>query len=304
MNPIKFLKWIAVLLVTAIVFLGVLPLVLIGLFSNFLPSFSTESADLNSLNKIAVVEVQEVILDSRKVLEQLYKQANDDSVKGIVLRIDSPGGAVGPSQEIYSAVKKLKAKKPIIASMGSVAASGGLYASLAASKVLCQPGTLTGSIGVLLQMPNFTKIADQYGFQMHTFKSGKYKDTGNSFRELNADDKALLQEMIDESYDAFISAVSEGRNIPLEQVREFADGRVILGSSALEFGLVDGYGDIYDAARLVFEELGEPLKEDEMPKLIYPLDKEKIWKKFLEAALPLDKFISQSSTLNGSFNYM
>ena len=298
MNPVKFLKWIAVLLITAVVFFGVLPLILIGLFANFLPSFDLASTDTANVNKIAVVEIQEVILDSRKVLEQLYKQAHDDSVKGIVLRIDSPGGAVGPSQEIYSAVKKLKEKKPIIASMGSVAASGGLYASLAASKVLCQPGTLTGSIGVLLQMPNFTKIADQYGFQMHTFKSGKFKDTGNSFRELNSEDKALLQETIDESYDAFISAVSKGRNIPLEQVREFADGRVILGSSALELGLVDGYGDIYDAARLVFEELGEPLEEDEMPKLIYPLDKDKIWKKFFEAVLPLDGLIARSSAFN------
>ncbi|RMG44059.1 MAG: signal peptide peptidase SppA [Candidatus Dadabacteria bacterium] len=220
-------------------------------------------------NVVAVVELEGEIESSKDVVNELYKQARDKEVKGIVLRINSPGGAVGPSQDIYDAVRKIKKIKPVIASMGSVAASGGFYSALGASKIFCQPGTLTGSIGVILQVPNFSAIADKYGFKMVTVKSGKMKDVGNPFRGMKPEEKAFLESTVKKVHAQFVDAVVKGRGLPLEKVKEFADGRVIVGSDAKKLGLVDGFGGVRTAARAVFDELGKPLKENEYPELRY-----------------------------------
>jgi len=222
---------------------------------------------------VAVVEVTGAIMESKEVLEKLYKQIENPEVKGIVLRVDSPGGAVGPAQEIYSAVKQLKSRKPIVASMGAVAASGGLYVALGASKIFCQPGTLTGSIGVIMQLPNFTEVTRKIGVDMITIKSGELKDAGNSFRAMTDDERKYFESTISRAHSDFIDAVAAGRSLERDKVLEFADGRVLLGSDAKNLKLVDEYGDIYDAARAVFEILGEPLKENELPKLYYPKDR-------------------------------
>lgn len=221
---------------------------------------------------VAVVEILGEIRDTKDVIQKLHDQVEDNDIKGIVLRIDSPGGTVAASQDVYSVVKELKKKKPIVVSMGDVAASGGLYSALSASKIFCQPGTLTGSIGVIMQMPNLTKLADTVGVQMTTIKSGALKDVGNPFRPISPDEQNYLTDTIKTVHEDFMGAVSESRGIPLEKVKEFADGRIITGRLAKELGLVDDFGDVYTASKEIFKIKGEPLKEGELPNLYYPED--------------------------------
>lgn len=242
---------------------------------------------------VAVVELHGMIEDATEVLGQLYKQAADKEIPAIVLRVDSPGGAVAPSEELYHAVKRLKAQKPIVVSMGSVAASGGLYASLAASKVFCQPGTQTGSIGVVMQVPNFTNIADKVGFTMITVKSGALKDVGNPFRPMSDSDREFLESTAQKVHGAFIQAVVEGRNLPEAKVRQFADGRVIIGTEAKELGLVDDFGDIYDAAREALKLAKVDLPAGEQPRLVYVNKKKGTIAKLLESASSLSEIATQ-----------
>ena len=157
----RFLLWILTIAVSLVILFAGVPLVIALLFKAGSTAF--ESGAPTDPNVVAVLEVNHEILDLSSVVKELYRQVENDHVKGIVLRVDSPGGAVGPSQELYSAVKRLKSVKPIVASMGSVAASGGLYVTLGASKIFAQPGTMTGSIGVILQIPNFKKVTDLVG---------------------------------------------------------------------------------------------------------------------------------------------
>lgn len=231
--------------------------------------------------RVAVVELAGPIEDANEVLKALYQEARNADTKAIVLRVDSPGGAVAPSEEIYNAVKKLKAEKPIVVSMGSLAASGGLYSSLAASKILCQPGTQTGSIGVIMQIPNFSTVADKVGVSMVTVKSGNLKDVGNQFRPMTDDERQFLQDTATKVHNIFIQAVVEGRKLSEDKVRQFADGRVIIGHEAKALGLVDDFGDVYDAGREALKLAGITLKPDELPSLHYANRK----KNFLERAL-------------------
>ena len=279
----------------AVVFIGI-PLVLAigGVALSKTVSENGERPLGDHTKKIAVVELEGIIMKSRETVEELYRQADDASVKGIVLRIDSPGGAVGPSQEIYETVKKLKSKKPIVVSMGSVAASGGLYSALGATKIYAQSGTITGSIGVIMQAPNFTELAQKVGVEMVTIKSGKLKDVGNSFRKMLPEEEEYLQKTLHASHQEFITAVSNSRNIPREKVVGFADGRIILGTEAKELGLIDEIGDIYDAARGVFEILKEPLPGGVTPHLFYPKDKYRELRKLFEAVSSLPTFLSSS----------
>ena len=280
-----YLLWLAKLITLVIVFFIVVPMLL----GAVLVAVQSQVGELPVAGKklVAVVELKGMIESSKDVIEHLYEQIKDSRVRGIVLRIDSPGGAVGPAQEIYEAVSKLKTQKPIVASMGGVAASGGLYAALGASKVFAQPGTLTGSVGVILQIPNLTKVTEKLGVEMLTIKSGKFKDAGNAFREMTEEDRAFLQSTVDEVNTEFINAIVQGRGIDRGKVLEFADGRVLLGSRAMELGLVDKIGGVYDAAREVFEILGKPLKTEEQPDIFYAEDKFARLKKLFEGALDL-----------------
>ena len=289
-------------LITIIIIILFLPVLLVGVITGVSQQLATNKV-LPRANKVAVVEVKDMIQDSKKVLKELYKYAGDRSIDGIVLRVDSPGGAVGPSQEIYSAVKNLKKVKPIVASMGSVAASGGLYVALGASKVLAQPGTLTGSIGVIMQAPNFTQIADKLGLQMITIKSGKFKDAGNVFREMTDEDREFLQSTVDVLYRDFRAAVVSSRGIPLEKVNKFADGRVIVGSQALDYGLVDGMGDLYDAARMVFEVKGKPLPKGIQPQLVFSDDNLEKFRTLFENVLSWSQTVTSGSYARGMQAY-
>ncbi len=245
--------------------------------------------------RVSVVELAGVIEDSTEVLKELYHAARDKDVKAIVLRIDSPGGAVAPSEEVFNAVRRLKAEKPIVVSMGSLAASGGLYSAVGASKIFCQPGTQTGSIGVVMQIPNFTTIANKVGFDMITVKSGALKDAGNQFRPMTEVEKKFLEDTANKVHDAFIKAVAEGRNIPEEKVRTFADGRVLLGSEAKAYGLVDDFGDVYDAGREALKLAKVELKPDEVPNLVYVNEKKGLLQRALESASSLPSLVQGAS---------
>jgi protease-4 len=199
--------------------------------------------------KVAIVRVEGPIVSSGRVIEELRDYAKDPSVKAVVLRVESPGGAVAPSQEIYEEVKKLREKKPVIVSMGSVAASGGYYISAPATRIYANPGTITGSIGVIMEIPNVKELMDRIGVRTEVIKSGKHKDLASAFRGVGKEERKILQSVLDEVHGQFIRAVSEGRELDIEKVRKIADGRIFTGSQAVKLGLVDDIGNMEDAVR-------------------------------------------------------
>ena len=206
--------------------------------------------------KIGLVKIEGIIKSSDTYLRLLNKLEEDEDVKAIVLRVDSPGGVVGACQEIHDKVKEISQKKPVVVSMGSIAASGGLYISVPATKIVANPGTITGSIGVILQSYNVKQLADRIGIKVITVKSGKFKDLLNPFREPDRENLQILQTLIDDSYNQFVGAVAEGRKLPVEKVRKFADGRIFTGRQAKELGLVDELGN-FDRAVEVARELSK-----------------------------------------------
>ncbi len=214
-------------------------------------------------NVVGVVEVKGIILDSQETIRQLKECEKNDRVKAVVLRIDSPGGVVGPSQEIHEEVKKLTAKKKVVVSMGSLAASGGYYIAAPATLIYANPGTITGSIGVILKLSNLQDLLDKVGVKSITIKTGKFKDIGSTTRPMTEEDKALLQGVIDSSYGQFVRAVAQGRKLPEAQVRQLADGRIFTGEQALALKLVDKLGNLPDAlaeAGRLAGITGEPLQ--------------------------------------------
>lgn len=181
-------------------------------------------------------------------LKDLRKAAKNDKVKAVLLRINSPGGTVPTSQEIYEAVKELRKKgKPVVVSMGDMAASGGYYIACAADKIYANPGTLTGSIGVIMNLMNFKTLADKIGVEPDVVKSGLYKDIASPYHRMTKDERQILTDLIMDSYDQFTQAVSEGRKLPIEEVKRIADGRVYSGRQALKLKLVDELGTYSDA---------------------------------------------------------
>ena len=197
--------------------------------------------------KVGVVEIKGVIADSRTYLKQLDRFTNDRSIKAVVLRVNSPGGAVGPSQEIMQEVKKVSKTKKVVASLGTVAASGGYYVASAADLIMSSPGTATGSIGVIMQFANVEQLTRKLGLDFSTLKAGRYKDVGSPFRPMTPEDKAYLQDLLDNIYQQFIRDVAKNRKIPMEKMKELAEGRVYTGEEAKKAGLVDEFGNIQDA---------------------------------------------------------
>ncbi|HMO18342.1 MAG TPA: signal peptide peptidase SppA [Oligoflexia bacterium] len=233
------------------------------------PMGSSLGAISDSGASVGVVELEGEIITSRDFREKIERFVENKNIKGIVVRIDSPGGAVGASEEIYRYILQAREKKPVVCSLGNTAASGGLYSSLGCSKVYTSAGTLTGSIGVILMMPNFSDIMGKVGFKFNVVKTGALKDAGSPFREFTDEDRTYLQGVAMEAYDQFVTAVSQSRNIPIEKVKEFADGRIILGSQAVSLGLADAIGGLEDAARDVLAQaIGEGHGKE--PKLVFP----------------------------------
>lgn len=208
--------------------------------------------------RIALVRIEGPILDSRSAVDELESYAQDPLVKAIVLRIDSPGGGVAASQEIYNAVKRVREEKQktVVASMGTVAASGGYYIAVASDRILANPGTLTGSIGVIMQLANFEELMDKIGVKNFVIKSGRYKDVGSPFRMMGEEDRNLLQSVMDDVHRQFIEAVAEGRALDVADVETLADGRVLTGQQAKDVLLVDDLGDLQDAVKLAADMSG------------------------------------------------
>ena len=199
----------------------------------------------NTDSEIALVHVNGLLMDSSGTVRQLSKYRRDPKIKGIIVRIDSPGGSVGPSQEIYDEIHKLKeAKKIVYASLGSVAASGGYYIACAADYILANPGTLTGSIGVIMAFNNLEELAKKIGVAPAVIKSGEFKDSGSPLRPIEPKERKLLQKVVDDVHEQFVQAVSSSRNLSEEDVRLFADGRIMTGRQALEFKLIDEFGGL------------------------------------------------------------
>ena len=220
--------------------------------------------------KIGVVELKGIITSPEKAIKELTSFRENRRIAAIVLRIDSPGGAVGASQEIFEEVKRTKQTKPVVASMGSVAASGGYYAALGANKIMASRGTLTGSIGVIIKFANLSEIFKKIGYKSEVVKSGKMKDIGATNRTMTRQERQLIQDIIDNVHEQFVQAVSENRTLPVEKVRKLADGRIYSGEQALAAGLIDQFGNFNDAVMLAAKLGG--LKE-ELPDLIYPVEK-------------------------------
>ncbi len=201
----------------------------------------------SSGDKVAVLRVHDVILDSQIYLESLDTISKNSDFKAIVVRIDSPGGAVGPSQEIYSELKELGKDMPVVASIGGVGASGGYYIACAAEKIFANPGAITGSIGVIAQFASYEKLLDWAKIDVEVIKSGKYKDVGSSFREMTPSDKAYIQELIDNVYAQFKSAVASSRDLDTKEIDNVSDGKIYTGEQALNLKLIDELGTINDA---------------------------------------------------------
>jgi len=249
-----------------IIVIGVVMVVFIGAILLLTLMFRRETPSFTLGDKVGVVEINGVISDSKEVIREIKYFVEDGGVKAIVLRVNSPGGGVGASQEIYQEVVKARGVKPVVASFGGVAASGGYYVACGADKIVANPGTITGSIGVVMQFANLEELMKKIGYKGYVLKSGPHKDVGSPFREMTAEEKALLQEVIDTVHRQFVRAVAEGRKIPIEQIMPIADGRIFTGEQARDLGLVDELGNLEDTIELAATMAGIKGK----PSVIYP----------------------------------
>lgn len=268
------------------VLLGVIIIgVILGIFLLsilFLTRFGGEKAFALG-DKIAVVDIKGVITSSRNIVEQIDNFKEDDDVKAIILRINSPGGGVGPSQEIYREVLRAKEKKKIIASIESVGASGGYYVACASDLIVANPGTITGSIGVVMEFSNVEDLLKKIGLRSYVIKSGKHKDIGSPLREMTSEERSILQGVIDSVHSQFVRAVAEGRNMEERKVRQIADGRIFSGEQAKELGLVDRLGGLQDAIEIAAEMVGIEGK----PAVIYPKRKLSLYELLFKKSLRL-----------------
>jgi protease-4 len=224
-------------------------------------------------DKIAIVEIKGVITQSSGIIEEIRQYGEDEGVKAIVLRIDSPGGGVGPAQEIHREILKVKSKKKVVTSMGSVAASGGYYIACASDLIMANPGTITGSIGVLMEFTNIEELFKKIGIKGVVLKSGEHKDIGSPLREMTPEEKKIIQGVIDNVHQQFILAVAKGRKLDQAKVVEIADGRILTGEQAKQLGLVDQIGNLQDAIDIVAKMVGIEGK----PNVLYPKKRFSLW---------------------------
>jgi protease-4 len=257
-------------------------------------------ADLenHSDGNIGIVEVLGPIMSSKTVIEQIRSFREDDAIQAIVLRIDSPGGGIGPSQEIYRELIKTREKKKVVASMGSVAASGGYYIAAATQGIVANPGTITGSIGVIMEYANLQAIAEKIGISPVVFKSGEFKDMGSPLRELKENEKAIFQDLVDELHAQFVSDAAHARELDIKTMAGLADGRVYTGQTALKLKLVDRLGNLDDALHWAGEMAG--IKGKLLP--VYPKEDKMTFIKRLADTLLKD--ISLSATVPDHLKYM
>jgi len=243
----KTAKWIIGLTVAFFVIFGFLALMIASwMFAE--PEDETVSS---GGEKVALVELNDPIIASQDLVRQIKKYRDSRSVKAIVFRIESPGGGVAASQEIYEEVKKTRdSGKPIVVSMGAVAASGAYYISCGATRIVANPGTLTGSIGVIFEFLHFNELMKKLGIDESTFKSGNLKDSGSPFRKVTPEDRKYFQGLIADVYDQFVDVVAKERKMSVSYVKKYADGRVFTGREAKKLGFVDTLGTLEDAVSI------------------------------------------------------
>ena len=211
---------------------------------------------LRTQPKIGVVNIQGLITDSRELVEWIHRLEEDDAVQGVLLRINSPGGMVAPSQEVYQAVHYLAQQKIVVASLGAVAASGGYYTASPSHRIVANPGTLTASIGVKATLTNVEELMRKLGIDTQAIYSGEYKDAGSMARPMTEEERAYFQSLVDDMHDQFVEDVARGRDMDEDRVRALADGRAMTGRQALEAGLVDELGGLREAMQIL-QELAE-----------------------------------------------
>jgi len=289
----KILIGCGILLGLSLLFLFLASMLLLGEVSSF--NLSSAGKD-----KIAVVEVFGPIVTASKTVKQIKKFAKDKSIKGILLHIDSPGGGVAPSQEIYQALLEAKKKKPVVASMASLGASGGYYIALGTDKIVANPGTITGSIGVIIGFMNMRSLFSKVGLEPIVVKSGKFKDIGNPNREFTKEDRAVIQSVIDDVYGQFVEAVSQNRNIKLKEVLKLADGRIYSGRQAYDRKLVDELGTFSDAVKILAKMAG--IKGE--PQIVRDEEKYLFLKELLSEKLSIIDRIDSAIAIRPGVNYL
>ena len=256
---------IVLFIVAAIAFFGMVTAVA-GLIGR-----ASEEADAPHL---VLLKIEGPIFDSEPWLTLIDRIADDETCRGVLVRIESPGGAVASSQELYTSLKRLREKDvPVVVSLGNVAASGGYYTALAGEKIFSNPGTLTGSIGVIFQFPEVGELLDKAGISLQTVKSGALKDVGSPARKATASELAYLQNVIDDTYAQFVEDVSEGRGIPVDSLKRLADGRVFTGRQALAAGLVDTLGGLNEAKDYL---VARSASEEDIPWTIEPRPRSRV----------------------------
>jgi protease-4 len=262
--------------VILVVAAAVLFVVTAGLFLTILMAgFGSDVPGLKSWDKgLGYLEIEGTIVDATETIRQLKSLESNPLVKGMLIRVDSPGGVVTPSHEIYDEIRRVRDDgTPVVVSMGTLAASGGYYVAAPADVIVANPQTLTGSIGVIMEFPVFKGVMDKLGIKVEVVKSRVHKDIGSPFREMTDRDRELLQDVVADAYDQFVSIVSLEREIPEDSVRAFADGRIMTGRQALALGLVDTLGTLEDAKRIA----ASLCDIEGEPRLIKPRRRLRFW---------------------------
>jgi protease-4 len=287
------------------VVLGICLLLLIGLFFLLLIVLAGSFFGKRTLawgDRVGVVPLEGVIRNSQEISRQLDAFGRDNSVKAIVIRIDSPGGGVTPSQEIHDAILAVRKKKKVIASMGSIAASGGYLVACAADRIVANPGTVTGSISAIMHFANAEELLKKIGLKSSVVKSGQFKDIGSPTRPMTEEERALIQALIDDTYDQFLDIVAKGRRIDKNDLRKLADGRLFTGRQAQKLGLVDELGDLNHAVRLA----GTLSGIEGEPDVVHPAKKKlSLWELiFNQAVTALLEGLKQGDMRSEGLNYL
>ncbi len=283
----------AVLIALAVVFISMVSLV---------PYFIGNGDGLTAIGreKIAVVEVFGPIVDPAKTVRLIKKYAKDKSIKGIIVHIDSPGGGVAASQEIFNQLVKARKQKPVVASMGSLAASGGYYIAMGSNRVISNPGTITGSIGVIIGFADMRELFSKIGIKPITITSGKFKDIGGPSREFTKEDRQVIQSVVDDVYEQFVDVVATERRMPVEDVTKLADGRIYSGRQALELGMVDELGTFDDSVKI----LSKMAKIKGEPTIVRDKDELSFLKELLSGKLSFLDSLENAATLKPGLHYL
>ena len=285
----KTIVWALGILVGAIIVLSVSAYLILAIFET----------DFHIQDKIGVIPIKGPIVSSEPIISQLVNFKKDKSIKAIILRIDSPGGGVGPSQEIYREVIKTREEKRVIASLGGIAASGAYYIASAADKIIANPGTITGSIGVVVNFLQLHELFKKLGIGFEVITSGEFKSMGSPYRRLTDKERDLIKNLVYEIKEQFIADVAKGRNLPIEDVAKIADGRIFTGSQAKRLKLLDELGNFQDAVEIAKKLVG--IKKE--VSLVYPPQK-----RFRLLDLILGRYRDRvkeiiEGTLNSPFQY-